>query len=87
MSHAYPPPVVEPPFQVLFEGLKVAGAPAAFAAAPGRIGVAEDLLLDRLLLAHRNGTMPVFAEALVIASEHVSEYYDRLLVATQGGRA
>jgi hypothetical protein len=87
MSHAYSPIAVEPPFQVLFEALKAAAAPTGFAAAPGRIGVAEDLLLDRLLLAHREGCMPVFAEALVIASEHVIDYYDRLLVATRGGQA
>lgn len=87
MSHAYPPAVIEPPFQAVFEALKVACAPAAVAATPGRVGVAEDLLLDRLLLAHREGTMPAFAEALVIASEHVTDYYARLQVATRGGQA
>lgn len=87
MSHVYPPAVVEPPFQAVFEALKVAGAPAGLIPAPGRVEVAEDLLLDRLLLAHREGTMPAFAEALVIASEHVTDYYARLQVATRGGQA
>ncbi|WP_283615464.1 hypothetical protein [Mycolicibacterium poriferae] len=47
-------------------------------------GHARDLLVDRLVLAHRAGTMPTFCEALLLASEHVTEYYARLDHLTTG---
>lgn len=74
----------ESPFLSIFEALKIAAAPVGFAVPVEPEDHARELLVDRLVLAHRSGTMPTFCEGLLLASEHVTEYYTRLDRLTAG---
>ena len=75
---------VQPPFLPIFEALKIAGAPVGTSVPVEPEGHARALLVDRLVLAHRAGAMPTFCEGLLLASEHVTEYYARLDRLTAG---
>lgn len=74
----------EPPFLPIFEALKIAGAPVGTSVPFEPEGHARELLVDRLVLAHRAGTMSTFCEGLLLASDHVTEYYARLDRLTAG---